>query len=190
MQRHLFLTGPAGAGKSTQIREALGPKLAEAGGFMTGPADGSLCFELRPAAAFAGVEGLECARFLDASVWPPVKDNEAFRGLGVRLLQEAVWYPYAVVDEIGGFELLIPQFRGALEELLSSDLPLIGALKTCGEAAMLGQAFGLGERYGQYTARLHEALRADPDTLILPLDETEDEAVRRAVRDWAGQYVL
>ena len=35
MKRHLFLTGPAGFGKSARIRDALGPALAYAGGFVT-----------------------------------------------------------------------------------------------------------------------------------------------------------
>jgi len=189
VQRRLFLTGPSGAGKSRLIRSCLGGALAEAGGFITGPeAPGSLVFTLRPAAACAGVEGFEAGRFLDASVWPPVRDNEVFRALGARLLREAVCYPFAVADEIGGYELLIPQFRTALEALLQSELPLLGALRTREEALLLGSAFGLGERYAQYVDRLHEALRADPDTLIVALDGASDAAARSAVTDWAAAY--
>ena len=33
MQKHLFLTGPAGCGKSEAIRNTLGPALLSAGGF-------------------------------------------------------------------------------------------------------------------------------------------------------------
>ena len=188
MRPHLFLTGPAGAGKSTLIRETLGPALAGCGGFMTGPDAGRSAIELRPAAAFVGVEGLERGRFLEISVWPPKRDNEVFRTLGVRLLRESVWYPFAAVDEIGGYELLIPQFREALEELLSSPLPLIGAVKTRSDALLLGQAFGLGERYPRYVDRLHEALVADPDTLSVEFTGAEDESARRAVDDWCAQY--
>ena len=39
MQRHLFLTGPAGAGKTALLRRCLGPAaLGYAGGFVTEPA--------------------------------------------------------------------------------------------------------------------------------------------------------
>ena len=59
MQKRLFLTGPSGCGKTTMIREALGEKLAECGGFVTervfGPGGALLGDDLLPAAAAAGV---------------------------------------------------------------------------------------------------------------------------------------
>ncbi|MBP3661157.1 MAG: hypothetical protein J6I89_07180, partial [Oscillospiraceae bacterium] len=35
MKRRLFLTGPSGCGKSTMIRQALGARIHQAGGFLT-----------------------------------------------------------------------------------------------------------------------------------------------------------
>ena len=67
MRKKLFLCGPSGCGKTTMIRNALGGKLAEGGGFVTErAADGSgklLGFDLLPAAAAAGVEGFSPLRF-------------------------------------------------------------------------------------------------------------------------------
>lgn len=57
---------------------------------------------------------------------PPTHDNEVFRNDGVRLLSEAELYPFSVIDEFGGYEILIPQFREALSEFLSSEQPCIG----------------------------------------------------------------
>ena len=58
MQKHLFLTGKAGCGKSLAIREVLGPKLQTAGGFvaetMRDPGGAALCRSLLPAAAAGG----------------------------------------------------------------------------------------------------------------------------------------
>ena len=57
MQRHLFLTGPMGSGKSRLLRSALGSRLCEAGGFITEclyGAEGDLTgLALSPAAAAA-----------------------------------------------------------------------------------------------------------------------------------------
>ena len=132
MQKHLFLTGPAGCGKSAAIRSVLGPALLNAGGFVTQQersADGALLRSLLlPAAAAGGAEGFAPLPYLDLRKSVPLHDNEVFRSDGVRLLEEAGWYPFSVLDAIGGFELLIPQFRTALAELLSADQPLVGVL--------------------------------------------------------------
>ena len=138
MKKHLFLTGPSGIGKTTLLREELGWMLQTAGGLATvRECDSVLGYDLLPAAALGGVEGYTPLRFLDYSVDPPVRDNEVFRSEGVRLLNEAPYYSFALLDEIGGYELLIPEFRHALEELLNSETPIIGVLKGRENAAAL-----------------------------------------------------
>lgn len=194
MQRRLFLCGPSGCGKTTMIRSALGGALAGAGGFVTeriGAPDGALVgFDLFPSAAAAGVEGFTGARFLDYRCEPPAKDNEVFRVEAVRLLREAEYYPFAVLDEIGGFELVIPQFRAALADFLSSSVPCIGVLKSLDGAAELQRRFGLGERYMALARQLRAALDADGDTLVLDVSARGDEKAGRAVREWAARYAL
>ena len=193
MQRRLFLCGPSGCGKTTMIRSALGGALAGAGGFVTeriGAPDGSLRgFELLPSAAAAGVAGFTGARFLDYTCDPPVKDNEVFRVEGVRLLTEAQYYPFALLDEIGGFELVIPQFRSQLAAFLSSPLPCIGVLKSPAGVEELQMRFGLGEKYPALARRLRETLDRDPDTLVLESSGRGDERAERAVREWAGSFM-
>ena len=194
MQRRLFLCGPSGCGKTTMIRSALGDALAGAGGFVTeriGAPDGSLRgFELLPSAAAAGVAGFTGARFLDYTCDPPVKDNEVFRVEGVRLLTEAQYYPFALLDEIGGFELVIPQFRAALAELLNSPLPCIGVIKSLAGVEELQLRFGLGERFPALARQLRAALDADGDTLVLDVAARGDRTAEQAVREWAAQYAM
>ena len=193
MQKHLFLIGPAGAGKTALLHELLGDRLAMAGGLVTRPARAASGFllgcDLAPAAALGGVEGLEAQRFLFFTGDGPKTDNEVFRAYGVRLLEEAVWYPYALLDEIGGFELLIPQFRQALEALLQSELPVLGALKTPEEAELFRQYLGLGPRFTPYCERLHRSLAEDPDTLVVPMDADDSANARAAVSEWIRQYL-
>ena len=192
MKRHLFLCGEAFTGKSRLIREAMGPLLQGSGGFCTAmrlAPDGSVVgCSMMPAAAAGGVEGLEEGLFLDLCSFPPEHDSEVFRSLGVRLLEEAAWYPFAVLDEIGGMDLIIPQFRNALDALLQSGLPLLGVVKSREAAEQLRRTLGPGERFTAFSERLWDMLEKDPDTEIVTVEE---DAVREAdgcVQAWVREY--
>lgn len=193
MNRHLFLAGPTGSGKTTLLRGALGDSLREAGGFVTeavhGPYGDFNGLALLPAAAAGGVSGFEAEQFLDCRRFPPRTDNEVFRSTGVRLLQEALWYPFALLDEIGGFELIIPQFRTTLYELLRSDLPIIGALKTPEDADAMRQALGLGDKFSRFEDELWQFLRHDKDTQILYVRSLSDEAAAEALAQWKREHL-
>lgn len=186
MKKRLFLTGPAEVGKSAIIKAALGPQLAYAGGFLTESVSDTggrlLGYDLLPPA------GYDRWRILDCSGDMPAKDNEVFRNQGVRLLGEAAYYPFAVLDEIGGFEMLIPQFRNALAELLNSDLPIIGVLKTPESALHVKQRFGLGDKFTMLTDNLHTVLARDSDTVILQVKDPGDPVARRIAETWAKEY--
>ena len=192
MKKNIFLIGPSGCGKTTIIRSVLGEKLACAGGFVTERirnGDGSLLgYDMFPAAYAAGVAGYEGRRFLDYSVSPPVSDNEVFRTDGVRLLREAEMYPFALLDEFGGFELIIPQFREALLDVLNSDLPCVGVLKGAPNAQQLRRRLGLGERYSTYRYALEAALAKDSDTLLINVSGYGDRKATEAVRRWGEYY--
>ncbi len=192
IKKHLFLTGYSGCGKTTMLKKALGDSLSFAGGFITqriedegGELQG---FEMLPAAAAGGVEGFEGHRFLDYTVEPPKTDNEVFRNEGVRLLEEAQFYPFSLIDEFGGFEMVIPQFRNALQDFLNSDQPIIGVLKGFDNAQELRAHLGLGEKYSMYFMALREALMSDPDTEILEVEGWDDENAMRTVMAWAEEY--
>ena len=192
MKRKLFLCGPAFCGKSRLIRDALGRQLQAAGGFCTelsNADDGSLLgCTLMPAAAAGGVEGFEKELFLDLRRFPPLHDSEVFRGSGVRYLEEAEWYPFAVLDEIGGMDLIIPQFRVALNTLLRSELPVLGVLKTEEDAEQLRQALGPGQRFREFSEQLHRTLRRDSDTEILRIEADAAREAGEAVAAWAAEY--
>ena len=194
MEKHLFLTGLSGCGKTTMIRNALGDKIAFAGGFVTERIrDGQgnlLGYDLFPAAAAAGIAGFEGRRFLDYSCSPPHSDNEIFRNDAVRLLEEAQMYPFIMLDEFGGYELIIPQFREALLDVLNCDVPCIGVLKGAPNAAQLQKRLGLGERYSAYRDALEAALRRDSDTKILDVRGWDDKKALHTVAQWCREYAL
>ena len=192
MKKHLFLTGVSGIGKTTIIRQALGSAAGYAGGFITervADGDGSVeGFELYPAAAAIGHDGFDGLRFLDLGTTPPQKDNEVFRESAAQMLREAEYYPFVMLDEIGGFEMLIPQFRNELAQLLNSDAPIIGVIKGAENAEELRASFGLGEKFTMLTDNLRAVLANDEDTVVIEVKQRGDETARRIVEAWVKEY--
>ena len=192
MKKHLFLTGVSGIGKTTIIRQALGSAAGYAGGFITervADGDGSVeGFDLYPAAAAIGHDGFDGQRFLDLSTATPRKDNEVFRESAAQMLREAEFYPFVMLDEIGGFEMLIPQFRNELAQLLNSDAPIIGVIKGAENAEELRASFGLGEKFTMLTDNLRAVLANDEDTVVIEVKQRGDETARRIVEAWVKEY--
>lgn len=190
MQRRVFLSGE---NEFELLQDVLSDRLSMAGGYIMRRVfseDGSLVGEeLFPAAAAAGVEGFYGARFLSFAGGILQKDNEVFRTEAVRLLEEAQYYPFALLADFGGFEIVIPEYRAALSALLSSSLPCVGVLKPLAEAEMLGQLFGLGERYDALLRQLHSALENDRDTLLLTLSDDGGSRARQALESWKDAFL-
>lgn len=193
MKKHLFITGPSGCGKTTLIKNELGSAALYAGGFITKKEYDSegkvLSHNLYPASALIDTTGYEGMRFLDCSVTPPTHDNEVFRGEGARILREVGYYPFTILDEIGGFEILVPQFRTVLEDVLNNDKPIIGVLKDAKSAEALKKYVGLSDRFSMSTDNLRRVLAADKDTSIVTMHGRSDIFAKRAVRQWIKEYI-
>lgn len=173
--KHLFLTGPSGFGKSTSIQTALGERLYEAGGFLTvrhrDETGRAVAYTLqRP-------DGSEAQVFLDYSGAVPEVHLEVFAQLGVTLLEDALDKSFIVLDEIGGIELLCPEFVEALERVLKSGIPCIGVMKAEGPASKLIRKLGLDQRFEEEAEKLRSWMRQDQDTILYECSQYDQKAL-------------
>ena len=93
------------------------------------------------------------------------------------------------MDEIGGFEILIPEFMEALELFLQSRVPCVGVLKSLPSSEKLSEAAGLGSQYLKAAKHLHLCLASDPETDIVKLSGHEDIHALNTLRQWKEQYL-
>ena len=187
MKPRLFLTGPSGCGKSTMIGRELGERVRHAGGFRTvrsrdehGRVSG---FDILSADGYGPRD-----RFLDLTAEHPRIDLEVFSGVGLDYLRRAQERPFAVMDEIGGVELLNDRFMNELARYLNGSHPCIGVMKGPGPAGKMVEMMGLTVRYELARRALFEHLRNDPNTLLLEMNSRDDLQVLDAVREWVAQY--
>lgn len=187
MKPRLFLTGPSRYGKSSMIRRELGELVHRAGGFCTcrsrdeqGTVRG---FELHSADGY-GPRDL----FLDLSGAQPRIDLEIFDRVGLDYLRRATERPFAVLDEIGGVELLNDRFMNELARYLNDSHPCIGVMKGAGPAGTLVEMMGLTVRYELARRVLFVHLCNDPHTQLVELTCPDDPNARSAVREWVSQY--
>ena len=187
MKPRLFLTGPSGCGKSTMIRRELGDLVSRAGGFITvrdRDEQGVIrAFEILSADGYGHPE-----RFLDLSGTEPRVDLEVFSGAGVEHLRRAGERSFAVLDEIGGVELLNESFMDELARFLRGSQPCIGVMKGPGPAGKLVEFMGLSVRYELARRAMFEFLRSDSNTTLIETSGREDAAALNAVREWVAQY--
>ena len=187
MKPRLFLTGPSGCGKSDLIRRELGDLAHKAGGFNT-------CRERDENGKVWGFESFSADgycprdRFLDLAGEEPRIDLEIFSGVGLGYLRRAPECPFAVLDEIGGVELLNDRFMDELARYLRGGHPCSGVMKGAGPAGKLVEMMGLTVRYERARRAMYEHLRSDPDTCLVEVTGHEDENACNAVREWVEQY--
>ena len=175
MMKHLFLTGPIGCGKSTAIAGALGDKITQCGGFLTRRhRDPYLHFTLE------SPDGNVKRTFLDFASGKPEVDLAVFSKNYLR-------GEILVLDEIGGIELLNPEFASALEAVLSSGIPILGVLKGEGAAGALIDKLGLTEEYHWAAGKLRQQLYNDPNTLVYTCTQYDENALL-LVRRWVEEY--
>ncbi|MBS6195845.1 MAG: hypothetical protein KH828_09730 [Clostridiales bacterium] len=200
---HLFLTGPSGIGKSTMLWEALNAFPCKVSGFFTQRL-------LLPDHTMEGFRLLSWERNLpvaerfspgmedifirkEGKGWK--KDLSVFAGTGVRLLENCLPQkrdrsssPVVIcLDEIGGTELLVPEFRTMLYTVLASHPCCIGVIKSRENLSAMFTRVFMNSEEETLLFQLHEDLTHRFCGQILPVTETNREQVRQTLRSFLGK---
>ena len=174
------------------IQNSFGEYACSAGGYITLRAFDQqqlVGFDLAPASVLCSRQNMRrIQRFLEFGD-TKIRRPEVFAGLGADLLQEALEKDYAIVDEFGGLELLVPQFKEALQNLLLSPVPCIGVFKTQNASNTLIRHMGLNISYESAYEEMHKFLLENPETEILHTTGRYDLIAREKVLAWTKTYV-
>jgi nucleoside-triphosphatase len=197
MKKHLFLEGPIQEGKSTLIRKLIRDNLPWVGGFssqrLLGDSGETVGFRITPAG-----EAMELTRkhspelpdiFLHFDGSRTENRPEIFADTAVRYLRQNGGKKLILLDEIGGVELLSPDFRRELYRVLTGDVPCLGVLKLessvrsmCGNAAIGGECV---ERH----LRLRGDLASRYNAEIIYFERTNAEKTEALLRDFLDRII-
>lgn len=95
--------------------------------------------------------------FLENASGKWVRNDDVFNNIGIEMLKNLSSKKIIVLDEIGGFELLVGNFRQNLYEVLLSDILIIGVLKSNKNKSIMKNAVEVDDNY----ITLYQQLRVD-----------------------------
>jgi nucleoside-triphosphatase len=179
----LFLQGNTKLGKSTLLTDCLRPYRNDAGGFLVqrmvqdGATRAFCLFALSNGIPPLTVPYNEHAEhiFIEQTKQGWQQYPEVFARAGAALLSPAALAgkKLIVLDEIGGIELLSPEFRAALSRALGGDIPCIGVIKSAVNRAKMEDKLDLEHEYQVQYRRLFEDISGKFRGKIITLtDET------------------
>jgi nucleoside-triphosphatase len=131
MRRALLLTGKPGTGKTALIKEAIASTKVNGGGFYT---EEIRTEGIRQGFRIVTLHGQE-AILADVSISSPYQvskyrvDTDSLNKVGVSALRQALREAdLIVIDEIGKMELLSPQFKEAVTQVINSGKRVLGTI--------------------------------------------------------------
>lgn len=189
MGKSLFLTGDSGEGKSTLLFQCLKPYRAVTCGFYSqrlidenGDTAGfrlaSAKEEWEPEVCFR--EGLSNI-FLRRTKEGMLSFPEVFQSEGRKLLAGHGDNKLILMDEIGGVELLIPEFMEAVHDCMNGPKPCIGVLKSRKNLAMMMSRNGGSPSASHLRDELEEAVLKGQNNQLLTFCRREESSVREKI---------
>lgn len=188
-KKSLFLTGDSGEGKTTLLFQCLKPYRAVTGGFfsqrLVSESGDTVGFRL--ASANEEWEPKICYHdgltniFLKRTKEGMVSFPEVFQKEGRELLTSHGDHKLILLDEIGGVELLIPEFMEAVYACLNGPKPCIGVIKSRNNFAMMMARNGGNSSAFHLRDELEESVRMSLRNQLLTYHRKDEEAVREKI---------
>lgn len=194
MEKHLFLKGDSGIGKTTLLRELLKPYSDDVGGFLTrrlldesGETAGFCLVPVQgddlPESVGGYVPGAEHL-FIEKTDGGWNKYPEVFETVGTKLLRELHGKRFCYLDEIGGIEMKSEAFRKALCQVLASDICCIGVIKNERNLNSMGTRVPMEQDSARNRNQLECEIMQQYGGVVIPYAESEKEAVKARIETW------
>lgn len=192
MKTKLFLEGVSGLGKSAMIYTQVKKSGVSCAGFfsrrLTDAAGMTMAFQLVPYREAALLpklyRGGEENVFL---LHPGTSKAEIHLEVFDRIREITGAYQRAdvlILDEIGGMEMQQPIYRKFLDELLTSDIPCIGVLKSVGNHHRMRNRVAEAKKALPYYQNLRECLVREYKSEIYSVGEVNRETALRLVSNF------
>lgn len=197
MGRSLFLTGDSGEGKTTLIFQCLKPYRSVTGGFYSqrlmdenGDTAGfrlaSAKEEWEPKGIYReGLGDVFLRRTKDGMLLYP----QVFLNTGRKLLAGDGKEQFLLMDEIGGVELLIPEFMEAVHDCLNGPKHCIGVIKSRKNYAGMMSRNGSSPFAPQLREKLEEEVLRNPDNQLLTYWRKDEESVREKILNYIREGI-
>lgn len=195
MGKSLFLTGDSGEGKTTLLFQCLEPYRSFVSGFFSqrlidknqntvGFRLASAKEEWKPKAFYEGhLTNVFLRRENDNTFIFP----EVFVTAGSNLLKNHENEKLILMDEIGGIELLIPEFMEAIHRCLAGPAPCIGVVKSQKNLALMTKRSGGNLSLERLLTELEEDLLKDQRNRILTFQRSRKEVIRTEILNFLKQ---
>ena len=116
-----------------------------------------------------------------------IRSGGVFLNMGMELLRNTKVYPFVLVDEIGGVELLEPLFFSRLTELFSKETPCIGVLKSQENCKHMMTNMDMPDLFHRRCSAFRRILQDNPEVDIVCMDQRDEPEVTRRIDEFIAR---
>lgn len=200
--KKLFIEGDSGLGKTTLILNTLGAELVKrAGGFSTvrilDDKGKRMGYSVKASSEMKTVDETATSEntrkmfisFADAGGMTPICNGAVFTEHVTSLLKASEAAPFIIMDEFGGIELEDDEFVDELIRVITSEIPVIGVIKSRKSAKRLSERMGVNANYMANYERLRAVIEKEGKGVI-DLRSKGTEYAKEKIEAWKSSIPI